>query len=73
MAAAYNNRGFAYYGKKDYDRAIADCEAALRIEPNYPDAGTGLKYARQARGYEGGPVWGVGNIMAAGKTAEVAR
>jgi len=33
-AAAYHNRGLAYYLKRDYDRAIADCTEAIRLNPN---------------------------------------
>ena len=32
-AKAYNNRGVAYYKKGDYDRAIADYNEALRLDP----------------------------------------
>lgn len=31
---AYNGRGYAYENKGDYDRAISDYEAALRIDPS---------------------------------------
>jgi tetratricopeptide (TPR) repeat protein len=31
---AYQNRAFAWNGKKDYDRAIADCDQAIRLNPN---------------------------------------
>ena len=34
-AIAYNNRGWAYEGKKDYDRAIADYSKAIEIDPKY--------------------------------------
>jgi tetratricopeptide (TPR) repeat protein len=50
-AMAYNNRGGAYYNKKDYNRAIADYEAALRIDPNHALARDNLAKARNARGY----------------------
>ena len=30
-ATAYSNRGAAYMFKKDYDKAIADCNEAIRI------------------------------------------
>jgi len=33
--AAYNNRGNAYYAKKDYDHAIADYTEAIRLDPKY--------------------------------------
>jgi tetratricopeptide (TPR) repeat protein len=32
-AVAFNNRGFAYVGKSDYDRAIADYSEAIRLDP----------------------------------------
>jgi len=46
----YDTRGNAYYGKKDYARAIADFEAALRINPNLADTKQSLENARKARG-----------------------
>lgn len=33
LSTAFNNRGNAYYDKKDYDRAIADYNEALRLDP----------------------------------------
>jgi tetratricopeptide (TPR) repeat protein len=41
-AFTYNNRGNAYYTKGDWDRAIADYEAVLRIIPDYTNARTFL-------------------------------
>jgi tetratricopeptide (TPR) repeat protein len=35
---AYNNRGLAYYGKTDYDRAIADYDKAIDVNPRYVSA-----------------------------------
>jgi tetratricopeptide (TPR) repeat protein len=32
-ADAYNNRGQEWYGKKDYDRAIADFDSAINLNP----------------------------------------
>ncbi|WP_375469892.1 tetratricopeptide repeat protein, partial [uncultured Nostoc sp.] len=32
---AYNNRGNSYDNKKDYDRAIADYNLAIKLDPNY--------------------------------------
>jgi tetratricopeptide (TPR) repeat protein len=50
---AYNNRGSEYYNKKDYDRAIADYEAALKIDPNHPYAKDSLADAnRRANRYD---------------------
>ena len=37
-ADAYNNRGVAYGGKGDYDRAIADFDKAIQLKPDYADA-----------------------------------
>ena len=34
-AKAYINRGYAYYEKGDYDRAIEDFDSAVRLCPNY--------------------------------------
>jgi tetratricopeptide (TPR) repeat protein len=51
-AAAYNNRGISYYNKRDYNRAIADYETALRIDPNYTNAKNNLENARRARGWQ---------------------
>jgi tetratricopeptide (TPR) repeat protein len=41
-AAAYNHRGRAYGRKEDYDRAIADLDQAIRLDPKY--AGTGTQF-----------------------------
>jgi tetratricopeptide (TPR) repeat protein len=35
LASAFNNRGGAYNDKKDYDRAIADFDQAIRLDPKY--------------------------------------
>jgi tetratricopeptide (TPR) repeat protein len=37
-AAAYNNRGWAYDGKGDYDRAIADLDQAIWLDPKNANA-----------------------------------
>ena len=34
LAAAFHNRGLAYYHKKEYDRAIEDYDHAIRLNPN---------------------------------------
>ncbi len=34
-AAAYNNRGNAYYAKGEYDKAIADYTKAIKLDPAY--------------------------------------
>ncbi len=33
LAVAYNNRGVAYAEKSDYDRAVADFESAMAVDP----------------------------------------
>jgi len=48
-AKAFYDKGVVYSDKKDYDRAIADCEAALRIDPNYAKARNLLEIIRDAR------------------------
>jgi cytochrome c-type biogenesis protein CcmH/NrfG len=40
-----------YRIKEEYDRAIADFETALRLEPDHVDAKKWLVEARQAWGY----------------------
>ena len=35
---AYNNRGVAYGEKSKYDRAIADFDAVLRLDPTHKEA-----------------------------------
>jgi len=41
-ATAYNNRGYAYFAKNDYDMAIADFDLAARLDPHDPGANTNL-------------------------------
>jgi tetratricopeptide (TPR) repeat protein len=36
FADAFNNRGTAYAKKGDFDKAIADYDAAIRIDPKIP-------------------------------------
>src|SRR2546429_9233328 len=35
LAIVFYDRGIAYYAKKDYESAIADYTAAIRLDPNY--------------------------------------
>lgn len=44
---AYNNMGYAYLMKGDYDRAIESCKRAIRASRSY-----GLAYVNLARAYE---------------------
>ncbi len=49
LVASFINRGGAYGNKGDYDRAIQDFDAALRLNPKSADAlhNRGLTYARK--------------------------
>jgi tetratricopeptide (TPR) repeat protein len=47
LAIAFNNRGLAYYKKKDYDRAIQDYDRAIGLQLNY-----GAAFARRAEAYQ---------------------
>ena len=49
-AEEYLNRGKAYYEKKEYDKAIADFEAALRINPNLTSAKEMIERIKKERG-----------------------
>jgi tetratricopeptide (TPR) repeat protein len=46
----YYNRGLAYAKKGDYDKAIMDYEAVLRIDPNDIQARNNLDQAQRAQG-----------------------
>jgi tetratricopeptide (TPR) repeat protein len=35
LAFAFNNRGLAYYDKRDFERAIASYNEALELDPNF--------------------------------------
>ena len=50
---AYNARGIMYYRKKDYDKAIADYEAALRLDFASPAVQKNLENARRERELSG--------------------
>ena len=32
---AYNNRGYSWYAKNEYDKAIADYNEAIRLDPKF--------------------------------------
>jgi len=46
----YELRGNAYRDKNEYDQAISDYEAALRLDPNNAEYIKNLEEARRARG-----------------------
>ena len=50
-AVAFNNRGVAYRGKAQYDRAIADFDEAIRLDPKFAFGfiGRGAVYALKAQ------------------------
>jgi tetratricopeptide (TPR) repeat protein len=49
-AAALNNRGSAYARKGDFDRALADCQEALRLDPTDATAYVIRGYISAAKG-----------------------
>ena len=52
-AAAYNNRGYAYDDKGEYDQAIKDYDKAIELNPQYADAYNNRGYAYLNRGNVG--------------------
>ena len=50
-ATAYNNRGWSYSQKDDHDRAIADYDEAIRLDPNFALAfvNRGWSYERKGQ------------------------
>jgi tetratricopeptide (TPR) repeat protein len=51
LAIAYNNRGNAYTGKSDYDRAIQDFDQSIKLNPAYfkPLNNRGVAYFRKGQ------------------------
>jgi lipoprotein NlpI len=47
LAVIFNNRGLAYYNKKDYDQAIRDYDRAIGLQPNHSPA-----FVRRATTYQ---------------------
>lgn len=35
LASVFNSRGNAYHNKREYDKAIADSDTAIRLKPDY--------------------------------------
>jgi tetratricopeptide (TPR) repeat protein len=50
IVGIYYNCGMAYYNKGDINRAVADWEAVLRIDPNMTEARQNIEAVRQQRG-----------------------
>jgi tetratricopeptide (TPR) repeat protein len=44
-AIAYNSRGFAYLKTSEYEKALSDFDAALRLKPDYTNASVNRKTA----------------------------
>ena len=38
MLTRYGSRGYAYYAKGEFDRAIVDCNKAIELKPNFAEA-----------------------------------
>ena len=51
---AYVSRGLAYHGKKDYDRAIADYNQAIQLDPKDADAYFSRGLAKRRKGDNSG-------------------
>jgi tetratricopeptide (TPR) repeat protein len=64
FAVAYHSRGHAYQAKHEIDRAIADYDQAIRLQPNYAAA---LYWRGMAKRFKGGDAGGDADIAAAKK------
>ena len=51
FAEAYNQRGIVHFRLEQFDRSAADCEAALKLNPNHfgAQAGLGQCYLRMRK------------------------
>lgn len=56
VSAAYYNRGLAWSGKGDYDRALADYDQAIRINPKDADTYHSRGNAKYAKGNMSGAI-----------------
>jgi tetratricopeptide (TPR) repeat protein len=54
LALAYNARGYAYSLLRDFPHAIADYDAAIRINPKYVNAYQNRRAARSSSGDKAG-------------------
>jgi tetratricopeptide (TPR) repeat protein len=50
LASAYDNRGFGYNGKRQYDRAIQNYNQAIQLNPQFPKAYSNRSEAKRKRG-----------------------
>ena len=67
VTVAYNNRCLGYSDQKNYDRAIAECDQAIRLDPNLTVAYNNRCLARLAKGDLDGALrdcdWGAARII----------
>lgn len=52
IVQAYNNRGVAYYGLRQYDAAVTDLNKALQLRPDFATARENLAVVQQAQQQE---------------------
>ena len=55
IAAAYNNRGTAYYETEKYDKAISEYNKAIKLEPHFSAAyyNRGITLSKAGQGRSG--------------------